>query len=72
MVCQFRSLIYYLNASDVILYPKGMGRGIQAIGKINELLSVMNVCKNAFYNDAMAHTCHKFIKVLSTECLWNA
>ena len=54
MVCQFRNLIYYLNACYAILYPKDMGSGIQAIGKTNEVLSVMNVCRNVFHNDAMA------------------
>ena len=30
--------------------PKIMGSGIQAIDEINEILSVMTVCRNAFYN----------------------
>ena len=33
-----------------------MGSGIQAIGKTNELLSVMNVCWNASHNGAMTHS----------------
>ena len=66
MVCHLRNLIYYLHACYTILYPKGMGSGIQAIDKTNELLSVMTVCRNAFHNGAMAHTCYKFMKVLST------
>ena len=39
---------------------------IQAIDKANELLSVMTVCRNAFQNGAMAYTCYKFMKLLST------
>ena len=53
-----------------MLYPKGMGRGIQATEKTNILLSVMSLCGNDFHNDAIAHTYCKFIKVLSTEFLW--
>ena len=34
---------YYLHASYAILYPKGMGSGIQNIDKTNEFLSVMTV-----------------------------
>ena len=55
MVCQLRNLIYYLHACYAILYPKGMGSGIQAIDKTNELLSVMTVCRNSFHNGAMGH-----------------
>ena len=66
-----KNLIYYLHACYAILYPKGMGSGIQATDKTNELLSVMTVCRNALRNGAMAYTCHKFMKVLSTEFLWH-
>ena len=53
------------------LIPKRYGQcGIQAIDKTNEFLSVMTVCKNAFHNGALAHTCYKFMKVLSIEFLW--
>ena len=31
MVCQLGNLIYYLHACYTILYPEGMGSGIQAI-----------------------------------------
>ena len=44
-----------------------MGSEIQATDKTNELLPVMTVCRNAFDNGAMALTCYKLIKVLSTE-----
>ena len=50
MVCQLKNLIYSLHAC----YPEGM-----AIDKTNELLSVMTVCRKAFHNGAMAHTCYK-------------
>ena len=56
-----------MHACYAILYPKGIVSGIQAIDKIHELLSVMTVCRSAFHNGAMAHTFHKFMKVLSTE-----
>ena len=46
-----------------------MGSEIQATDKNNELLPVMTVCRNAFDNGAMALTCYKLIKVLSTEIL---
>ena len=49
---------------------KGTSSGIQAIGKTNKVLSVMTVCRNAFHNSAMPHTCYKFMKALSTEFLW--
>ena len=65
MVYQLKNLISYLNACYAILYPKGMGSGIQAIDKTNELLSVITVNGNAFHNDAMAYTYYKFLKVLS-------
>ena len=55
----------------MLLYPKGMGNVIQAIEKTNELPSVMTLCKNAFHNGDMAHTCYKLMKVLSTEFLWH-
>ena len=45
-----RNLIYYLNACYVILYPKDMGSGIQAIDTTNELLSLTTVCRNAFHS----------------------
>ena len=67
MIGQLRNLIHYLHACYATLYPKGMGRGIQATDKTNELLSVITVCKNALHNDAMAHTCYKFMKILSAE-----
>ena len=38
-----------LNACNAILYLKGMGSGIQAIDKTNELLSVMNVHTHDIY-----------------------
>ena len=63
--------MHYLNACYAILYPKGMGSEIQAIDKTNKLSSVINVCKNVFHNGAMAHTSYKFMKVLSTKCLWH-
>ena len=67
---QLRNLMYYLNTCYAILYSKSMGSGIQIINKSNKLLSVMTVCRNAFHNGAMAYTCYKFMKVLSTEFLW--
>ena len=39
-----------------MLYPKGMGSGIQATEKTNKPLSVTTVCRNAFHNGAMVHT----------------
>ena len=66
MVCELINLIYYLNASYAVLYPKCMGSGIQAIEKINKLLSAMTACRNAFHNGPMTHTCYKFMKVLYT------
>ena len=54
-----------------MLYSKGMGSRIQVIDKTNEHLSVMPVCRDAFHNGAMAYTCYKFMKVLSTEFLWH-
>ena len=66
MVCHLRNLIYYLQACYAIVYPKSMASGIKTIEKTNELSSVMTVCRNAFHNGAMAHTCTKFMKVLST------
>ena len=65
-VIESTGLICYLNAYYAILYSKRMASGIQAIDKTNELLSVMNVCRNVFHNGAMAYTCYKFMKVLST------
>ena len=53
-----------------MLYPKGMGSGIQAINETTELLSVLNVCRKVFYNGVMVHTYYKFMKVISTEFLW--
>ena len=47
-----------------------MGSGILATDKTNELLSVMVAFKNAFHNGTMAHTCYKYMKVLSAEFLW--
>ena len=61
-----RNLTYYLNVCYAILNPKDTGSGIRAIFKINKLLSVMAVCRNVFHNGATAHTCYKFMKVLST------
>ena len=58
MDCQLRNLRYYLRTCYAIFYPKGMGSGIQATNKTNELLSVMTVCRNAFHNGSMAHTCY--------------
>ena len=49
-------LIYYLNAYYTILCPKDMSNGIQAIDKINGLLSVTNVCTNTFHDCAMTYT----------------
>ena len=66
MVCQLGNLMYYLHACYAVLYPKGMCSGIQAIDKTTELLSVMAVCRNAFHNGPMAHTCYKLMKVLPT------
>ena len=60
MICQFRNLIYYLHVCYSILYAKGMGSGIQAIDKTDELLSVMAVCRNAFHNGAMTYTWLQF------------
>ena len=65
MVCQFGNLTYYFHACYAILYPKGISSGIQAIDKANELLSIMTACENAFDNGIMAHTCYKFMKILS-------
>ena len=44
-----------------MFYTKGMGSGIQATDKTNELLSVMTVCRNAFHNGAMSYTCYKWV-----------
>ena len=66
-----RNLIYYLYACCAILYPKGMSSGIQTIDKTNELLSIMTVCRNTLHNGAMGYAYYKFMKVLSTECLWH-
>ena len=54
-----------------MLYQKGMGSGIQAIDKTNEILSFMTVCRNAFDNGIMAYTCYKFMKVLFTKFSWH-
>ena len=44
-----------------MFYTKGMGSGIQATDKTNELLSVMTVFRNAFHNGAMSYTCYKWV-----------
>ena len=56
-----------MSACYAILYPKGMGSGVQAIDKTNEPLPVMTVCRDTFGNGAMVYTCYTFMKVLSTE-----
>ena len=71
MACQLKKLIYYLHACYAILCPKGMGSGIQAIDKTNELLSIMAACRNDFHNGAMEQTCYKFMKVLFAEFFWH-
>ena len=38
-----------------MMYPKGIGSGIQNTGKPNKLLSVMTMCKHGFHNGAMAY-----------------
>ena len=56
-----------MSACYAILYPKGMGSGVQATDKTNEPLPVMTVCRDTFDNGAMVYTCYTFMKVLSTE-----
>ena len=40
--------------------------------RVGLIKPVVTVCKNTLRNNAMTHTYHKFMKVLSTECLWHA
>ena len=58
MVCQLRNLIYHLNTCHAILYPKGMGSGIQTIDKTNETLSTMTV---SWCHDTYMLQIHEFL-----------
>ena len=40
-------------------------------GSLIKLLLVVTVCRNAFHDDFMAYTRYKFMKVPSTEFLWD-
>ena len=50
-----------LTYTHPTIYPKCIGSGIQNTGKLNKLLSVMNVCRHGFQNGVMA-TCYNLFK----------
>ena len=49
------------------LYPKDIASVIQAIDKTNKFLSLKAVCRNAFHNGAMAHTCYTYSHNVRTQ-----
>ena len=43
-----------VNLTHPIMYPNCIGSGIQNTGKLNKLLSAMNLCRHGFQNGVMS------------------
>ena len=70
--CQLRNLVYYLHACYAIFYQKVWATRFRSLIKQMDFYqSWLCVEINALHNGAMAHTCYKFMKVLSVEFLWH-